>query len=200
LTEFDLLFDEVRLMQTATSAIISGSTIAALAGPPTPFSPNDIDIYTGRGIGWHVTRYLKNGGNYCVVKETASYDFANGIGKVYTLRHRRTQKKINVIESLTSNPLHSVLHFHLTPVFGAWSANEFWHGYPRLTALGCAMTTLTRLPLKEDLQNHRHVWEVLQKYKRRGFTFALNEHLTLTFAANTRIAQPHFAPQTTTLA
>ncbi|KAJ7902440.1 hypothetical protein B0H13DRAFT_1515593, partial [Mycena leptocephala] len=177
LTKFDLLFDEVRLMQTASSAIISGSTVAALAGSPTPFNPNDLDIYAGRGEGWHVVKYLENGNKYRAVKEETSYDFASGIGKVWTLRHRRTDKKINVIESLSSNPLHSVLHFHFTPVFGAWSANEFWHGYADLTASGYAMTTLTHLPLKDDLQNHKHVWKVLQKYKRRGFSFALDECL-----------------------
>jgi hypothetical protein len=174
LHDFDLRFDEVRLMQTATGCLISGSTVAVLTGCPTQFSPHNLDMYTGKGVGTHIIRYLRKSGKYDMVSVTSSYDFAAGIGKVVTLRHRRTMKEINVIESLSMNPLDSILHFHFTPVFGAWSANSFWHGYRHLTCSGFAITTPAHLPLKDDLESHKHVWKVLRKYALRGFTFLLD--------------------------
>jgi hypothetical protein len=174
LEKFDLRLTEVRLMQTATGAIISGSTISAFF---IPFDPNDIDIYTGKGVGFCVVRYFEKGGRYSVTKTSASYDFAAGIGKVWELRHVSSGKKINVIESLSDNPLHSVLHFHLTCVYSTWDARKYWHGYPRLAMDGQAITNLSRFPLKEELKNHMHAWEVLRKYKLRGFRFSFDEHL-----------------------
>jgi hypothetical protein len=79
LERFDLRFNEIRLMQTATGAVIAGSTIAAFLAP---FDPNDIDVYTGKGEGFCVVRYLEKGGKYAVTKQSGSYDFAAGIGKV----------------------------------------------------------------------------------------------------------------------
>lgn len=51
LVKFDLRFSEVRLMLAATGSLISGSTVAALVGPPPAFSPTDLDVYTPRGGG-----------------------------------------------------------------------------------------------------------------------------------------------------
>ncbi|KAJ7921241.1 hypothetical protein B0H13DRAFT_2318595 [Mycena leptocephala] len=177
LVKFDLRFSEIRLMLTATGSLISGSTIAVLTGSPSAFCPTDLDVYTPRGGGWKVVQFFKKGGKYRVTKATSAYDFAAGIGKVFTLRHRASKKTINIIESISLNPLDAVLHFHLSCVFGAWTANHFWHGYPRLTIAGMAITTPSRLPLRDDIDNHKHVWKILRKYKRRSFTFSLDEFL-----------------------
>ncbi|KAJ7845067.1 hypothetical protein B0H13DRAFT_1908588 [Mycena leptocephala] len=74
LERFDLRFNEIRLMQTAT----------------------------GKGEG-----SKKDSASSVTLKKEGR------IGKVWELRHLVTGKKINVIESLTDNPLHSVLHFRL---------------------------------------------------------------------------------------
>ncbi|KAJ7927868.1 hypothetical protein B0H13DRAFT_1598281 [Mycena leptocephala] len=86
-------------------------------------------------------------------------------------------KKKNVIESLSESALDSVLHFHLTCVFGAWTATGLWLGYRRLTMAGVAMTTPTRMPLRDDLTHHKRVWKILRKYTRRGFRVVLDEYL-----------------------
>jgi hypothetical protein len=109
-------------------SLISGSTIAVLTGLPSAFCPTDLDVYTPRGGGWKVVQFFKKGGKYRVTKATSAYDFAAGIGKVFTLRHRASKKTINIIESISLNPLDAVLHFHLSCIFGAWTANHFWHG------------------------------------------------------------------------
>ncbi|KAJ6460682.1 hypothetical protein C8R47DRAFT_993915 [Mycena vitilis] len=162
-------------MQTATKSVISGSTIPALVASDIAFSPTDLDIYSPCRQGCNVVRFLRKGGKYRVVSVSDAYDFVAGIGKVWTLRHRTTRKKINIIESLSDRPLDSIAHFHSTCVFGAWTAQGLWHAYPHMTMQGLSMTTPTRLPLHDDLDHHKRVWKVLNKYHRRGFKFLLNE-------------------------
>ncbi|KAJ7648262.1 hypothetical protein DFH06DRAFT_1135703 [Mycena polygramma] len=166
LSTFDLRFGEVRLMQTAMGSVISGSTIPHLMNAGNKFMPNDLDFYTPRRRGYDVSQFLQMGD---------TYDFAAGIGKVFTLQHSRTGRKINVIESLTDRPLDSLAHFHSTCVFGAWTARGLWHAYPRLTMDGFTMTTACRLPLRDDLEQHKRVWNVVNKYTVRGFKFLLDE-------------------------
>jgi hypothetical protein len=98
LTPFDLRFAEVRLLLTATHSLISGSTIAALASA-TSFSPNDLDFYCPHGSGYNVGRFLTKGGNYKVTKFSQTYDFAAGMGRVWTLRHRRSKKKKKMLSN-----------------------------------------------------------------------------------------------------
>ncbi|KAJ7654698.1 hypothetical protein DFH06DRAFT_993666 [Mycena polygramma] len=139
------------------------------------FDPLDLDIYTGRGGGFDVVQYLAKSGKYTLKAESPTYDFAAGIGKVYTMRHHRTLKKINVIESLTKNPLDAIAHFHSTCVFGAWTASGFWHAYARLTFTGLTLTSPSRLPLRDDIEQHRRIWRIVRKYHDRGFSFT-SEH------------------------
>ncbi|KAJ6475033.1 hypothetical protein C8R47DRAFT_1143301 [Mycena vitilis] len=171
LRRFGLRFTDVRLMQTATGAIISGSTIPSMMATIKKFHPRDLDVYAGRGKGFDVMRFLTKGGKYRLVGQSGTYDFAAGIGKVYTVRHIRTGREINVIESLTDNPLDAVAHFHSTCVFGAWTAEGFWHAYPRLTFAGLSMTSASNMPLLNDLVHHKRVWRILRKYCGRGFSF-----------------------------
>ncbi|KAJ6489537.1 hypothetical protein C8R47DRAFT_977882 [Mycena vitilis] len=142
-------------MQTATGAVISGSTIPAMMATTNKFDPRDLDVYTGRAKGFDVVSFLTKTRRYGLVDVRGTYDFAAGIGKVYTLRHRETCREINVIESLTDNPLDAVAHFHSTCVFGAWTAEGFWHAYPRLTFAGLSMTSPTNMPVGGDLVHHQ---------------------------------------------
>ncbi|KAJ6518264.1 hypothetical protein C8R47DRAFT_959906 [Mycena vitilis] len=166
----------MRLMQTALGAVISGSTIASAVCGPNSFTPNDLDIYTPAGNGHCATQFLKRGGAYSVVACSSEYDFAAGIGKVWTLCHRVTTMKINIIESLTPYAIDAILHFHSSCLFGAWTARGWWHGYLRLTANGHTITTPTRMPLHAVLDHHIRVWKILRKYHGRGFEFWLDEY------------------------
>lgn len=86
--------------------------------------------------------------------------------------------KINVVESISVNPLYTVGCFHSTPVFGAWLANGIWHAYPDLTGAGIAITTPKLLRLRGTPANNDHFQAILHKYMARGFTYSLNEYST----------------------
>ncbi|KAJ6460675.1 hypothetical protein C8R47DRAFT_1226175 [Mycena vitilis] len=141
LVPFDLRFGEIRLLQTVTGAVISGSSIPAVMCPARPFSPSELDIYTARGGGWDAVGFLEKSGKYGLAAVSSAHNFQVGVRKVWTMRHNRTRKKVNVIESLTKNPLDVIAHFPSTCVFGAWTARGLWHAYPLLTMAGSTMTT-----------------------------------------------------------
>ncbi|KAJ7893234.1 hypothetical protein B0H13DRAFT_1886480 [Mycena leptocephala] len=152
LWRFKLRFADVRLLLTATVSLISGSTVAALACPEPTFAPGDLDFFTPSGRGRLVVDFLASAAAYTVTKELEEYKNAIAIGRMWTLH--RGDVKINVIESLTSNPFHAVLNFHLTGV----------------------IATPVKLPIPHLVPAHINTWKVLHKYMDRGFTIALNEY------------------------
>ncbi|KAJ7032840.1 hypothetical protein C8F04DRAFT_1184542 [Mycena alexandri] len=176
LEQFHLRFDVVRLLQTATRLAITGSAIAILLHPEPGYEPGDLDIITPHGGGWDVLRFLENTpGRYLVAETHPTYTHARGIGIMWTLKGR-ANKKINVIESLTDNPLDAITFFHSTCVIGAWVSNGIWHAYPKLTIDGLSISTPPRMAVTDDLTTHQHVWTVLRKYRDRGFSFAFDDY------------------------
>ncbi|KAJ7093630.1 hypothetical protein C8R43DRAFT_1141840 [Mycena crocata] len=175
LRRFDLDFDEIRLMQRATGAIISGSAVTSLFPTPVTFLPDDVDFFAGSGTGHRVVDFLKTGTAYRLTKVETTYNFAAGIGKVWTMIHADHGFRINIIESLSGNPFDAIMRFHSTCIFGAWTADRIWHGYPLLTVQGRAITTPLLTPLMGGLDVHQTTWRVLKKYVARGFTYDLGE-------------------------
>ncbi|KAJ7648256.1 hypothetical protein DFH06DRAFT_1135698 [Mycena polygramma] len=176
LRRFDLRFGEIRLMQTATGALVGGSSVAAIMSASTSWPSSSFDVYTGRGSGWDVVRFLRKGGDYRLTHISSTHNVLAGIRKVFTMRNHGTCKVIHVIESLTNNPLDAIAHCPSTCVFGAWSARGVWHAYPRLTMAGVTITTPSRMPLRDDLKRHRDVWRIVRRYTERGFRFVLDEY------------------------
>ncbi|KAJ7502473.1 hypothetical protein B0H11DRAFT_1907049 [Mycena galericulata] len=179
---FNLRFIDVRLLLAATGAVISGSAVVALLQPPrTSFQPADLDFFTCNDGGYIVARFLSAaaGSSYRQISFQEPYDFARGVSKVHTLQEEHGTRKIIVIEGYTSNPLDIVMHFHSTPVWGAWTSKGVWHGSPELTLRGIAITTPYLLPV-ENGGNNGPIQSILSKYIDRGFTFSFNEY-----------AQPH---------
>jgi hypothetical protein len=172
LSKFRLDFSHVRLLLTATGCVISGSAMTALV--TRSFEPADLDFFTGSGQGAAVVAFIALAGPYKLSDDSTPYKGAPGVGRVWTMEAGKTLK-INVVESLTSNPLDSVTTFHLTCVYGAWMADGAWHGYAGLTEAGIAVTTPTRLPTCIGLPRQKAVWKILQKYVNRGFSIGLNE-------------------------
>ncbi|KAJ7774874.1 hypothetical protein B0H16DRAFT_1303861 [Mycena metata] len=160
-------------MQAATGTLISGSLIPAIMSGN--FRPTDVDFYTPKGAGLDVSLFLKRSGDWKRTKFAPTYNFASGIGHVFTLRHRTTRKRINIIESLTPHALDAVVQFHSTCVIGAISADAFWHGYAHLALSNITITTPTRMPLTRDVVQQTRAWKILRKYKQRGFDFHLDE-------------------------
>ncbi|KAJ7433008.1 hypothetical protein B0H11DRAFT_2259792 [Mycena galericulata] len=107
LVRFHLRFTDVRLLLSATGAIISGSAGLALITAGAYFEPGDLDFFAITGAA----RLL-----YKQISITGPYDFAKGVAKIRTLKRQLTGEKINVIEGYTDNPLDIVVRFHSTPV------------------------------------------------------------------------------------
>ncbi|KAJ7077375.1 hypothetical protein B0H15DRAFT_955068 [Mycena belliarum] len=107
LSRFHLLFEEVRLMLSASAAIISGSTIPALLQSSPSFEPEDLDFFTKLGGGFEIVRYLTNTDRYHLSTFTAEYQHSIGIGRVWSLTDNEGTK-INVVESLSNNPFDAV--------------------------------------------------------------------------------------------
>ncbi|KAJ6491721.1 hypothetical protein C8R47DRAFT_1214517 [Mycena vitilis] len=172
LTRFGLDFDSVRLLLTVSGAVISGSASAFFFHPS--FAIGDLDFIVGHGKSDIVIDYLLRCAP-CVPRETVSaYPNMPGVSRVFTLCLGE-ELKIDVIESDSANPLNSIVLFHLSCVYGAWLAGGFWHGYPRLTAAGIALTTPPRMHVNENHSRQKLVYSVLLKYVKRGFKICLNE-------------------------
>ncbi|KAJ7494792.1 hypothetical protein B0H11DRAFT_1626649, partial [Mycena galericulata] len=176
LARFHLRFIDVRLLLSATGAIISGSAVLALITSGPPFDPGDLDFFTQHGGSAPILSFLRVAAGYKQISVTGPYDFAKGVATIRTLRRGRDGQKINVIEGYTDNPLDMVVRFHSTPVFGAWGSDVVWHGNPKLTVAGIAVTTPSQMPLDGSEQCHEHTREVTRKYTDRGFNYYLNEY------------------------
>ncbi|KAJ6501539.1 hypothetical protein C8R47DRAFT_1067866 [Mycena vitilis] len=178
LRPFGLRFCDVRLMQTATGAIVAGSAVTALVQNVAGFHPGDLDFLVGLGRGRKVVAFLAFAGSYRKTDDSPEYSFARGVGCTWTL-YNEDGKRINIMETMDGNPFQAVGNFHLTCVYGAWCANGLLHWYPSLTVAGHAITTRAKLPYRhDDHPHHTGLWCILHKYADRGFTIALNEYDT----------------------
>ncbi|KAJ7119977.1 hypothetical protein C8R43DRAFT_835383, partial [Mycena crocata] len=151
-----------------TRSVIAGSAVTSLLPGVDAFEPGDLDFFTKFGLGHTVVFFLERN-RYVVTRMSREYQFAAGIGAVWTMTHPDLLEKINVIESLTDNALDPVPLFHLTCVIGAWHADGLWHAYWELTTNGRALTTPTMITSPTDLPSHVRIWSILRKYSRRGF-------------------------------
>ncbi|KAJ7752678.1 hypothetical protein B0H16DRAFT_1723601 [Mycena metata] len=174
LLRFRLRFEEVQLMLTATGSIICGSAVPALLKAPPSFEPGDLDFAAASGQGAFVVDFLIIAGGYKITKNAVDYSRMAGINKLWTLRNGSL--KVNVMESVSNNALDVVTFFHLSCVYGAWTATGVWHGYAAETTSGIAMTTPAKFPIRSAVARRRSMWIVLRKYMARGFTIELNEY------------------------
>ncbi|KAJ7033481.1 hypothetical protein C8F04DRAFT_1260992 [Mycena alexandri] len=174
LLRFRLRFAEVRLMLTATGSAICGSALPAILKTSPLFDPGDLDFAAAFGQGPRVVDFLILAGAYKITKDSIEYKKMPGIARMWTLRNGTS--KVNVLESVSNNALDVITFFHLSCVYGAWTANGVWHGYIAETTAGIAMTTPSKFPLRSSVSRRRSMWTVLHKYMGRGFTIELNEH------------------------
>ncbi|KAJ7168601.1 hypothetical protein C8R46DRAFT_1217995 [Mycena filopes] len=174
LIRFRLRLADVRLLLTATRSAVCGSVVTALMRPHHPFVPGDLDIATGVGRGPMVVDFLMLLAGYEITRDSAEYQDLPGIGRMWTLM-LRVDIKINVLESLSSNPLDTIASFHLSCVHGALLATGLWHGYPGMTSNGMAFTTPAKFPYPLTPARVRSAWSVLHKYQDRGFSLHFNE-------------------------
>ncbi len=170
LAQFGRSYGDVKLMQAATGALISGSVIATLMNEH--FDPNDIDFYCGQGHGYHVTRYLKAVGDFGIqFSSDHNYENVLGLRQVTTLSNP-AGRQINIIETYSDVPLDAILSFHSAPPRGAISWNMFSHYEVERARKGLALVTPETLHLVlDDLSSQVETWEIVHKYMGRGFRF-----------------------------
>ncbi|KAK7026986.1 hypothetical protein R3P38DRAFT_2424499, partial [Favolaschia claudopus] len=169
LKDFDLDFDMVRLMMTATGTVIAGSTLPALC-TDFLFEPHDIDFFCPLAHGQYVVLFLEQNG-YSVGKCVRDYGKLPGVGIIWYLQHE-SGRSVNVVEGRTEDPLHAIARFHSSPVVGAISSRGVWHANPWLTFRCMALTTPVLSRLQPTLDSQKHVWKIIHKYESRGFEWS----------------------------
>ncbi|KAK6997118.1 hypothetical protein R3P38DRAFT_2564356 [Favolaschia claudopus] len=175
LAHFKLKFQDIRLLLTATGCAIVGSSVLALARPDLRIVPSDLDVVTACRKGPAIADFFTLAACYVASSHPMDYGEVAGIGSVYTLTLGGV-RKINIIESLTDNPLDAVVQFNFSCVFAAWQADGIWLAYPELTSQGLAITTRAIYPMPVGFYARFHTWCVLHKYARRGFKICLNDY------------------------
>ncbi|KAJ7126125.1 hypothetical protein C8R44DRAFT_874498 [Mycena epipterygia] len=166
---FGLQYPGVRLMQTATETVLSGSIIPAVFHNGESLEPSDLDFYARYDRGWMVMEYLCHSGGYSI--DNINYDYRSipGLHRIWTLR--RDELKLNVIESWTTSARDAVMQHHSTPVMGTLCASKGWLAYPRLSSASKALLTERSLRIEDTTESRSRARNVIHKYIARGFTF-----------------------------
>ncbi|KAK7032011.1 hypothetical protein R3P38DRAFT_3187742 [Favolaschia claudopus] len=179
LARFKLRFSDVRLLLTAARCAIVGPSIISLARPDLAMSPTELDIVTGKGKAPAVADFFILAACYRVVKvpDDSDYDEVEGVGfgPVWSLA-LGDNLKINIIESMTDEPLDAVVRFHFTCVVAAWHADGIWLAYPELLKEALVITTPAAYPIESGFARRFSVWSALRKYVEVGFRVHLNEY------------------------
>ncbi|KAK7002267.1 hypothetical protein R3P38DRAFT_1730601 [Favolaschia claudopus] len=172
LSQFELRYGDVKLMQAATGTFISGSFIAALIHRPFPL--NDLDFFCGYDKSDNIVRYFKNqlDANFTVSSgDEQGYGSVHGVRKVITLTTPRGSI-IHVIESYSDYPLELILNFHSAPTRGVLSSDGFSHFEVHRARNGLALVTPKTLCITpDDVDSQNAAWHIIHKYMRRGVTF-----------------------------
>ncbi|KAK6992165.1 hypothetical protein R3P38DRAFT_3226886 [Favolaschia claudopus] len=172
LSQFELRYGDVKLMQAATGALISGSFIAALVH--RHFRPNDLDFFCGNDRTDDIVKYFQNQVDVEYVVETGGdegYQNVRGVRRVTTLTSPRGCV-LNIVEAYSESPQEIILNFHSAPTRGALGWDAFAHYEVHRARNGLALVTPRSLPVNaDDLDSQIEAWNILHKYMRRGVTF-----------------------------
>ncbi|KAJ6490172.1 hypothetical protein DFH09DRAFT_1338803 [Mycena vulgaris] len=169
---FGLRYTGVRLMQTCTGCVVSGSLLPAVLHNGTPFTVNDIDFYCPVGQGWRTVAYLRNTGGYTDEAVPHDYSAIPGLGRIWCLG--LCSHKINVIESKSACARDAVLHHHSTPVMGSLCAYKGWMAYPQLSAARLALATKHTMRVDRTPESLDCLRQIVHKYMDRGFRFVFD--------------------------
>ncbi|KAK7027556.1 hypothetical protein R3P38DRAFT_3190428 [Favolaschia claudopus] len=189
LARFRLRFDDVRLMLTASQCAIVGSSRR-----------------TGKSRCGHcmwprtaIADFFILAASYAVIAGPEQYENVRGAGPRWTLA-LGSSLRINIIESLTNNPLDVVVAFNFSCVISAWQADGIWLAYPEMTRNGIVVATPASFPMREGLSGR--VWtsgRFSANMQISDLRSVWASFLALTYADKTKTVQPPFARQTTTV-
>ncbi|KAJ6510121.1 hypothetical protein C8R47DRAFT_1065331 [Mycena vitilis] len=179
LRPYSLTLVDLRFLQSCTRATISGVVLKRMlrvgsdcrrlgtgSRDALPVTAPALDVYCAKFEGMQVAEFISMATGYTRGPYIAFLD-TDAIRVAHTLT-KAGAPNINVFESRTPNPLDAILRLPTTADMGAWLLDRIWHGYPRPTFEGSAMTTPTRLPV--DTLNHRQrAWDVIQSSLQDGY-------------------------------
>ncbi|KAF8193081.1 hypothetical protein K438DRAFT_1969565 [Mycena galopus ATCC 62051] len=165
---------DVLFLMAVGNVFASGSCALSLLGCGTAFRPNDLDFFSPWGFGLTAVKFLTMRSGYRVVRESAEYDDAASVARVWWLGKDDCDEKVNVVECLSTNPLDTITSFHSTAVMNAWCAAGLWMAYPALTLQGLTLTTPHLIPfVTDDVNSQERAYNIVNKYRMRGFDFLL---------------------------
>ncbi|KAK6977631.1 hypothetical protein R3P38DRAFT_3221261 [Favolaschia claudopus] len=172
LAGFALVLEEIRLMQTATGAAITGLAVVVLARPEYVFPEmSRLEIVAPVSEGASVVDFLRLAAPYELTANREEDMSLVNVTQVWTLQ--LGYRSILVFESATHNPLDVILQSPLSCLHGAWTANGLWLAYPAITTTGSFTSTSQRFDVSSPLPTHRKMWELMRTFTRLGDVFYL---------------------------
>ncbi|KAJ7264031.1 hypothetical protein B0H12DRAFT_1068833 [Mycena haematopus] len=162
LAPFSLRFEEVRLMLAATGAVIAGSSVAALVNWDPAWRPTHLAIVAPRGTVDIILEFFRFAAGYSLQSAGHGYRMSNTHSRCSIANAHGAQ--LLVYESKTRDPFSTIATSQFTCEYGAWTATGLFHAYPQLTAYRRALTTPTRLPIRDTLEDQRMLWDSLHRY------------------------------------
>ncbi|KAJ7120669.1 hypothetical protein C8R43DRAFT_959694 [Mycena crocata] len=168
LTQFGLLYDEIRFMQAATLTIVSGSTISHLLD--TSITPSNIDFYSPKAAYPWVGRFFQVATRYEARGTVEHAERFEGITQSLRLSMPSTPLELNLFCSASDNALECTIYFPFSHLIAGITHYGFWFAYPSST------TKLLCFPNKDLVDiaspyNRRVLEGVIKKYMARGYAF-----------------------------
>ncbi|KAJ7157052.1 hypothetical protein C8R43DRAFT_949280 [Mycena crocata] len=183
---YNLSIVDMQFLQTCTGIIVAGSVLNAVLnhhepGERSKAPPPSLDLYCGTLHGQDVANFLHHATGFSHVEYNGDLDILHGIRRAYSLA--ADTLRINVFETYSSHPMETVLSLPTSADIGAWSVDQFWHGYPRSTADKLAMSSPGRLPV-HTVGARQRTWDTLQRIFKEGFTIESEYPRSHTCASN----------------
>lgn len=160
---------------SATNSVISGSTALAFVVRDQSWAPNDLDFYIPKGRMQDISSHLELEEGYAakqreIKSEDGASDFYDDSDPEFTQICRvetmvktgpRGISSIDIVESLSTNPIYTIASFHSTAVMNFITGTSVNVTYPHFTFNREAITHHERRSVR--------ALKWVKKYEGRGF-------------------------------
>jgi hypothetical protein len=172
LRSFGLVHTEIRFMQTALSAVISGSAVSYVIS--NDVQPCNLDFYCPRDTYSLMCTFFLIATDYrpyylgaAVVRSSVH----EGTVQNTEWRNTKTGRSLRLIWSATDSALDCITSFPFTHLMGMITHYGFWHGYPASALNGLAMPNRSLVRLDHPSHKNAISW-VVRKHQARGYKFS----------------------------
>ncbi|KAJ7186918.1 hypothetical protein C8R46DRAFT_1024888 [Mycena filopes] len=169
------IFDSCRVAPRLSSPAKSSnecSTPAMIVDGPPLQAPDSkpaippLDVYCAEHEGAQTAAFL------CLATGRVRVAYAGEVNAgVIRAAHTLTREDappIHVFEVRSANPLDAVLRLPTTADICAWLLDCFWHGYPKATFEGTALTTPARMPITSS-ETRQRAYDIIQNNLQIGY-------------------------------